>query len=203
MSDLGAGPSAEAAGPAQYARACVCRLVARRSAPPPPDHPYYANRAACFVTLKKRGDLRGCIGTLEPAEPDLGGEIARNAHSAAFQDPRFPPVGDDELEALVCSVDVLSPSEGCELTDLDPASYGVIVSTGLRRGVLLPDLAGVDTIGQQVGIALQKAGIRADEPFRVQRFTVTRFREGDPAPECTKHARLHGAPAGSDDEADD
>jgi uncharacterized protein len=173
------GSSAEAVGPADYARACVRRFVARHSASPPPEHPFYACRAACFVTLKKYGELRGCIGTLEPAEPDLGCEIARNARSAAFQDPRFPPVGEDELEVLVCSVDVLSPSEECDLADLDPAKYGVIVSRGPRRGVLLPDLGGVDTVGQQVGIALQKAGMRPDEPFRVQRFTVTRFREGD------------------------
>jgi len=203
VSDFAAGSSADAAGPAEYARACVRRLVARHGAPPPPEHPFYAHRAACFVTLKKHGELRGCIGTLEPAEPDLGGEIARNAHSAALRDPRFPPVGEDELEALVCSVDVLSPSEECELAGLDPAQYGVIVSAGPRRGVLLPDLTGVDTVGQQVGIALQKAGIRPEEPFRVQRFTVTRFREGDAPPDDTHDTRLDVAPGGAHgDEAD-
>jgi len=181
VSDSAAGPFADAAGPADYARGCVLRLVARRGAPPPPQHPFYARRAACFVTLKKHGELRGCVGTLEPAEPDLGREIARNAHSAAFHDPRFAPVGEDELEALTCSVDVLSPSEECEIADLDPAAYGVIVSAGPRRGVLLPDLSGVDTVGQQVGIALQKAGIGPQEAFRVRRFTVSRFREGDEA----------------------
>ena len=203
MTYFAPGSSEGAVGPAEYARACVRRLVARRSAPPAPDHPYYARRAACFVTLKMHGELRGCIGTLEPAEPDLGGEIARNAHSAAFQDPRFPPVEEDELEALVCSVDVLGDSEECELADLDPAEYGVIVSAGLRRGVLLPDLTGVGSVGQQVGIALQKAGIRADEPFRMQRFTVTRFREGDAPLGGAKDSGLHDVPAGADDEADD
>jgi AmmeMemoRadiSam system protein A len=202
VSDAAAGSSVDAAGPADYARDCVRQLVARRSAPVAPEHPYYSHRAACFVTLKKHGELRGCIGTLEPAEPDLGGEIARNAHSAAFRDPRFPPVGEDELETLVCSVDVLSSSEECEVVDLDPADYGVIVSAGVRRGVLLPDLAGVDTVGQQVGIALQKAGIRADERFRVQRFTVTRFHEGDAPPECTPDAMACDTPVGAD-EADD
>lgn len=203
MSDDAAESSAQAAGPAEYARACVCRLVVRRGAPSPPEHPFFARRAACFVTLKKHGELRGCIGTLEPAEPDLGREIARNAHSAAFHDPRFAPVGEDELEALVCSVDVLSPSEECELADLDPAEYGVIVSAGPRRGVLLPDLAGVDTVAQQVDIALQKAGLRPDEPFRVRRFTVTRFREGDEPPSDSADGRLDDASAGTDgDEAD-
>jgi MEMO1 family protein len=198
------GESADdAVGPAEYARACVRRVVARRSVPPPPDHPYYTRRAACFVTLKKQGELRGCIGTLEPAEPDLGGEIARNAHSAAFQDPRFAPVGEEELEALACSVDVLSASEECELADLDPAVFGVIVSAGPRRGVLLPDLTGVATVGQQVGIALQKAGIRADETFRVRRFTVTRFHEGDALPNHADDPLPHDVPAGTEDEADD
>jgi AmmeMemoRadiSam system protein A len=204
VSDVSAGSSAVVAGPADYARVCVHRLVARHDAPPPPEHPFYARRAACFVTLKKYGELRGCIGTLEPAEADLGREIARNAHSAAFHDPRFPPVGEDELEVLVCSVDVLSPSEECDLADLDPAMYGVIVSWGPRRGVLLPDLGGVDTVGQQVGIALQKAGILPEEPFRVQRFTVTRFREGD-APSSNMHDTRPFEAAGDahGDEADD
>jgi AmmeMemoRadiSam system protein A len=131
------------------------------------------------VSLKKGGQLRGCIGTLEPAEADLGAEIARNARSAAFDDPRFSAVREDELAALTCSVDVLSPSEPCTLKDLDPRVYGVIVASGYRRGVLLPDLEGIDTPGQQVGVALQKAGIRPDEDFSIRRFTVTRFREGD------------------------
>jgi len=186
-----------AAGPADYARACVCGLVARHGAPPAPRHPFYARRAACFVTLKLNGELRGCIGTLEPAEPDLGREIARNGRSAAFHDPRFAPVGEHELEALVCSVDVLSPSEECELADLDPAEYGVIVSAGARRGVLLPDLTGVDTAGDQVGIALQKAGLRPDEPFCVHRFRVTRFREGDVLPDAVDEPRADAAVDGA------
>jgi AmmeMemoRadiSam system protein A len=203
VNDSAAGPPAEAAGPAEYARACVRLLVARHAPPPAPKHPFYARRAACFVTLKKYGELRGCIGTLEPAEPDLGREIARNAHSAAFQDPRFPPVGEDELEVLVCSVDVLSVSEECELADLDPSAYGVIVSAGPRRGVLLPDLTGVDTVGQQVGIALQKAGLRAEDPFHVHRFTVTRFHEGDAPADDADDGLCDQAPGGAyGDEAD-
>jgi len=173
-------PEQASTGPADYARACVDQLVRGRAAPPVPPSSLYACRAACFVSLKKHGGLRGCIGTLEPTELDLGREIARNAASSAFHDPRFPAVAADELEALVCSVDVLSPGEACELADLDPAVYGVVVCTDSRRGVLLPDLEGVETVEQQVGIALQKAGIRPDEPFAVERFTVTRYREGDP-----------------------
>lgn len=167
-------------GPADYARACVESSVLSRPLPPPAEHPFFARRAACFVSLKKHGELRGCIGTLEPAEPDLGAEIARNARSAAFLDPRFHRVRADELPEITCSVDVLSPSEPCALVDLDPAEYGVIVLAGCRRGVLLPDLQGVDTVEQQVDIALQKAGIDPREAFSLERFTVMRYREGEP-----------------------
>jgi AmmeMemoRadiSam system protein A len=166
-------------GPADYAFACVRSYVAGARAPEPPADAFYERPAACFVTLKKRGELRGCIGTLEPAEGRLGQEIARNAHSSALRDPRFPPVTADEVEALTCSVDVLSPSQPCQVTDLDPAVYGVIVASGFRRGVLLPALEGVDTVDQQVAIALQKAGIAPDESFDVRRFRVIRYRQGD------------------------
>lgn len=167
-------------GPADFARACVAAHVTGRPAPEPPDDPLYRRPAACFVSLKEHGDLRGCIGTLEPAEESLGREIVRNAHSAALRDPRFFRVRPDELPQLTCSVDVLSPSEPCALDDLDPRVYGVIVRCGVRRGVLLPDLDGIDDTAQQVAIALQKAGIGPTEPFDVERFTVTRYREGDP-----------------------
>jgi AmmeMemoRadiSam system protein A len=174
--DSSAGPEL---GPADYARTCVEALVRGRRVPPPPADPLYACRAACFVSLKKHGQLRGCIGTLAPAEPDLAAEIARNAASAAFHDPRFDYVRESELEALTCSVDVLSESEPCAVTELDPSLYGVIVAGGNRRGVLLPDLEGVDSVQRQVAIALQKAGISPREPYSVERFTVTRYREGD------------------------
>lgn len=178
MSEVGASPMI---GPADYARACVAACVRGLRIPSPPGQATYARRAACFVSLKKHGELRGCIGTLEPAEADLGREIARNARSAAFEDPRFTAVRPGELDSLTCSVDVLSPSEPCAVADLDPARYGVIVRAGYRRGVLLPDLEGVDTVPAQVGIALQKAGIRFDEAFETFRFTVMRFHEGDAA----------------------
>jgi AmmeMemoRadiSam system protein A len=168
-------------GPADYAFACVRSYVAGGRAPAAPDLAFYGRRAACFVTLKKRGELRGCIGTLQPAEACLEHEIARNAQASALRDPRFPPVGGDEIEALTCSVDVLSPSEPCGLGDLDPQVYGVIVESGFRRGVLLPALEGIDTVDRQVGVALQKAGIDPGESFDVRRFRVTRYRQGDPA----------------------
>jgi AmmeMemoRadiSam system protein A len=166
-------------GPADYARACVEAAVRRDHLPAAPATTLFRQRAACFVSLKKRGQLRGCIGTLEPAESDLALEIARNARSAAFQDPRFPPVGTAELDDLTYSVDVLSPSRVAGLDELDPRRFGVIVSCGWRRGVLLPDLPGVDTADGQVCIALQKAGIAVNEEFDLHCFTVTRYREGD------------------------
>ena len=110
-----------------------------------------------------------------------------------MHDPRFPPVTADECDALTCSVDVLSPSEACTVDDLDPARYGVIVQAGLRRGVLLPALEGVDTVEAQVGIALQKAGIAPGQAFDVRRFIVTRYREGDPPVISTRtDRRPHG-----------
>jgi AmmeMemoRadiSam system protein A len=168
-------------GPADYAFACVRSYVAGGRAPDAPGAELYKRRAACFVTLKKRGELRGCIGTLEPAEASLEHEIARNAQASALRDPRFPPVSGDEIEALTCSVDVLSPSEPCELEDLDPGVFGVIVESGPRRGVLLPALEGIDTVDTQVGVALKKAGIARGDGFDLRRFRVTRYRQSDAA----------------------
>jgi len=169
-----------ASGPADYASACVTALVTGKPVPAAPDAAFFTRRAACFVSLKRGGDLRGCIGTLSPAEPDLGREIARNARAAVTQDPRFRPLRPDELAGLNVSVDVLSPSEPCTAADLDPARYGVIVASGFRRGVLLPDLPGIESVAAQLGVALQKAGIAASEDFDVERFTVERYREGEP-----------------------
>ena len=136
--------------------------------------------APCFVSLKTRdGELRGCIGTIEPARHSLAEEIVFNAIGAATHDPRFLPVEEDELENLTYSVDVLLPAEETDMNQLDPTVYGVIVESenGARRGLLLPAIEGVDTAEQQVGIASRKAGIDSGEPVRISRFKVTRFRE--------------------------
>lgn len=181
-------------GPAAYALACIEAYLDRGHAPEAPPLPLYARPAACFVSLKKHGELRGCIGTLTPAETDLGHEIARNAYGAAFRDPRFPALTTVEAAALTCSVDVLGEPEECGMDDLDPARYGVIVSAGHRRGVLLPDLPGVETIARQASIALQKGGIDPQGAFRVQRFSVRRFAHGDAVGvEC---GRAHCTPPG-------
>jgi AmmeMemoRadiSam system protein A len=132
--------------------------------------------AGVFVSIHtKDGSLRGCIGTFEPTAPSIAHEIIQNACSAASRDPRFPPIVPDELDELEVSVDVLSPPERIySLDDLDPKRYGVIVQAGWRRGLLLPDLEGVDTEEQQVSIALRKAGIAPTEPVELYRFTVQR-----------------------------
>ncbi len=131
----------------------------------------------CFVSLKTAdGLLRGCIGSVEPVEPDLPREVVRNAIDAATADPRFLPVTPNELSGLVYSVDVLAPPEPIEgLDELDPRRYGVIVQNGRRRGLLLPDIEGVDTAEQQVDIARSKALIAPDEPLEMWRFQVQRF----------------------------
>ncbi len=137
-------------------------------------------RAPCFVSLKTLdGELRGCIGTIEPVRETLTEEIVANAISAATNDPRFDPVTEDELGNLRYSVDVLFPAEPTVMKDLDPAVFGVIVEdeSGSRRGLLLPDIAGIDDAEQQVEIAARKAGIQRGEPVRLFRFRVERFRE--------------------------
>ncbi|MEW6399726.1 MAG: AmmeMemoRadiSam system protein A [Bacillota bacterium] len=137
----------------------------------------FGRRAGAFVSLKKAGDLRGCIGTIEPVRVTLAEEIMYNAISAGTRDPRFPPVTLDELPHLDCSVDILEEPEPVEgFGQLDPSRYGVIVRKGRRTGLLLPDLEGVDTAEQQVAIAKQKAGIHPDErDVELLRFRVTRY----------------------------
>lgn len=134
-------------------------------------------RAGVFVSIhKKDGSLRGCIGTFEPTMANIAQEIIHNAVNAATHDPRFPPITEDELEDLEVSVDVLSsPERVYSLEDLDPKCYGVIVQCGWRRGLLLPDLEGVNSCEQQVAIAMRKAGIYATEPVELYRFTVKRY----------------------------
>ncbi len=134
---------------------------------------------ACFVSLHDaRGDLRGCIGTLEPCCASLGLEILHNAYSAALKDRRFAPLTAAELPGLQVKVDVLGPLEPVAGPDsLDPRRYGVVVSSSDgRRGVLLPDLEGVDRVEQQLDIARRKAGIGAGERVQLARFTVERHR---------------------------
>jgi AmmeMemoRadiSam system protein A/AmmeMemoRadiSam system protein B len=164
------------------ARAAVERFVTDGSElePDVADSELLQARAPCFVSLKTLdGDLRGCIGTIEPAQETLAEEIVANAINAATRDPRFEPVTLDELANLSYSVDVLSAIEPTQMEDLDPAVYGVIVEDeqGLRRGLLLPDLEGIDSAEKQVEIAARKAGITPGTPVRLMRFSVSRYGE--------------------------
>lgn len=142
--------------------------------PPEGLPPRMKERAGVFVSLKKRGNLRGCIGTFLPTEETIAHEVIANAIKSASADPRFPPVHEEELTELDYSVDLLSEPETCQEEDLDPKRYGVIVESGWRRGLLLPDLPGVKTVDQQLEIARMKAGIGLEEPVHLYRFTVER-----------------------------
>ena len=143
----------------------------------PPDLPdeMTGKQAGAFVSIHKHGKLRGCIGTILPTTGSVAEEIIQNAISASTRDPRFDAVTEDELKWLEINVDVLGEPEDIESADeLDVKRYGVIVSKGGRRGLLLPDLDGVDTVEQQIAIATQKAGLAPGTPVKLQRFEVIR-----------------------------
>ena len=134
-------------------------------------------KAGVFVSIKKFGELRGCIGTFAPTKANVAEETIANAISSATQDPRFPPVNAAELPHLSYSVDVLSKPEPVEdPSQLDPKRYGVIVESGGRRGLLLPDLEGVNTVEEQIDICRHKAGILSTEPIKLYRFEVKRHK---------------------------
>jgi AmmeMemoRadiSam system protein A len=146
--------------------------------PPPSDlYPEMTEKAGVFVSIKKNRQLRGCIGTFSPSAENVAKEIIQNAISAATQDPRFMPVNPSELDELEYSVDVLSPPEKVKSPDdLSPERYGIIVKKGNLRGLLLPDLEGINTVDEQIRIASLKAGISPDEDVELYRFEVRRYR---------------------------
>ena len=150
----------------------------RIAQPPKELTPEMEKQAGTFVSIHKHGMLRGCIGTIEPTQANVAQEVIQNAISAATRDPRFPPVRPEGLADLDIKVDVLSEPEPVESMDeLDPRRYGVIVQSARdwRKGLLLPDLEGVDTVEYQVDIARRKAGIWPDEPIKLYRFEVVRY----------------------------
>lgn len=168
----------EVPAPVILARLAVEAFVLRheRISPPAELAARLPGRAGVFVCLKKLGELRGCIGTIQPTEPNLAEEIISSAISAATCDPRFPPVKGHELPNLTYTVDILTePEPVASAAELDPKRYGVIVQCGKRRGLLLPDLEGVDTVQRQIEICRQKAGIGAREPVNLFRFKVIRY----------------------------
>ncbi len=137
----------------------------------------FSGAAGVFVSLKKKGQLRGCIGTTEPTTENVITEIVQNAISAAFKDPRFPAVREKELDEISYSVDVLQPPKPVKgIKDLNPKEYGVIVESNGKRGLLLPDLPGIEDSEEQVRIACEKAGISPEEDICYYRFKVKRYK---------------------------
>lgn len=132
-----------------------------------------------FVSLKKFGALRGCIGTIAPTTNSVAEEIIRNAIEAALNDPRFPAVHEEELEDIDISVDELMDAVPATREELDPKKYGVIVTKGYKRGLLLPDLEGVDTVEEQLDIACRKASIDSGDDYQIEKFEVIRHKEGE------------------------
>lgn len=134
------------------------------------------NQAGVFVSIHKFGSLRGCIGTIIPTTNSIAKEIITNAISASTKDPRFPKIEKEELQYLDINVDVLGkPEKITSEKELNVKEYGVIVTSGTKRGLLLPDLEGIDTVREQISIAKKKAGIK-DEPYTLERFKVTRHK---------------------------
>jgi len=164
--------------PVALARASLNYYLQKGTVLPIPDilAEVFEGRAGVFVSLKKQAKLRGCIGTLAPTKPSIASEIIHNAISAGTEDPRFEPVELAELDELDISVDILdAPFAVNSIDKLDPQKYGIIVSKGNRSGLLLPMLEGVDTVDEQISIAMHKAGIGPEEEVQLYRFTVTRY----------------------------
>ena len=134
-------------------------------------------RAGVFVSLKKKGELRGCIGTFAPTTESVAEEVIRNAIESATRDPRFPTVEKEEIPELEISVDVLTePVKVASAKELDAKRFGVIVKSGMKRGLLLPDLEGVNTPEEQIAICRRKAWISDDEPVELYKFEVKRYK---------------------------
>lgn len=138
--------------------------------------PEMKKQAGVFVSLHEGGELRGCIGTFAATTANVAQEVIRNAIEASTRDPRFPPVSEAELPKLEIKVDVLSLPEPAEsVAELDAKKYGVIVRAGQRRGLLLPDLDGVETPQEQIAICRRKGGIGENEPVELFKFAVRRY----------------------------
>jgi len=162
----------------QLAKETVERYVREGRTPEPEElTPEMTERAGVFVSLHKHGELRGCIGTFEPTKDSVAEEIIANAISSSTRDPRFPPVAASELDDLEYSVDILTePELVTDVSEFDHKKYGVIVESGWKKGLLLPDLEGVDSVEEQIAICRLKAGISNDEPVELRRFEVRRFK---------------------------
>jgi AmmeMemoRadiSam system protein A len=162
----------------ELAKETVESYIREGKTPKPRDlTPEMREQAGVFVSLHKHGQLRGCIGTFEPTKDNVAEEIIASAISSSTRDPRFPPVTTSELDDLEYSVDILTkPEPVTNISQLDHTKYGVIVESGWKKGLLLPDLEGVDSVEEQIAICRLKAGISASEPVKLYRFQVRRFK---------------------------
>ncbi|SRR6056297_965460 len=166
----------EEMGYVELARKTIKNYVKEKRKIDAPQTDKFQKRAGAFVTIKRNGQLRGCIGTIEPTRSSLGQEIVENAISASTRDPRFQPITQDELDKIDISVDILGEKEPIDdKAQLDPEEYGVIVKRNSRTGLLLPNLEGVDTVERQLEIARKKAGISPQEDYQIFRFKVDRY----------------------------
>lgn len=145
----------------------------------PKDFPkeFLMRRAGVFVTIEKEGRLRGCIGTYLPVQDNIGEEIIHNAISAATQDWRFGPIKKTELPHLSYTVYILNaPEKAADISELNPKKFGIIVKSGSKSGLLLPDLEGVNTVAEQIAICCQKGGIYLKEDnIEIYKFTVEKY----------------------------
>ncbi len=139
---------------------------------------FYDSKAGVFVSIHLNNKLRGCMGSILPIQKNLASEIISNSISSGIRDPRFLPVTLRELDKLVYEVDILStPEPIADASSLDVKKYGVIVEKGEKRGLLLPDLEGVDSVAEQIKIAKIKADIDIeDNDVILKRFTVERHK---------------------------
>jgi AmmeMemoRadiSam system protein A len=132
--------------------------------------------AGVFVSIKKQGSLRGCIGTITPKYKNLAEEVIQNALLAASQDPRFNPIQQRELPSLTFSVDVLTPLEKIEnLQGHNIKQLGLLVQGEGKQGVLLPDLENIKSAEQQLKVCLKKGGFNSLDTYEIFRFEVKRF----------------------------
>lgn len=172
------GQNTESDAYVQLARRTIEQYVRTGEQPEVPEglpEEMYRERAGVFVSIKKEGSLRGCIGTIQAVQGSIAEEIIHNAISASTKDPRFAPVAPGELARLSISVDVLGSMEPVNSPqELDVKRYGVVVTRGYQRGLLLPNLEGVDTVEDQIAIAMQKAGIGYGQQVQLERFEVVR-----------------------------
>lgn len=164
----------------EIAKKTVEEFIKTGKTPPIPENipEDMKRKAGVFVSIKKRGQLRGCIGTFMPSKENIYAEIVRNAVAAATEDPRFPPIHPNELSELEFSVDILSPPEPVKnLDELNHKKYGVIVIKGWQKGLLLPDIEGVTTVDEQLRICKLKAGIDPFDPdVEIYKFKVERYK---------------------------